>query len=330
MRYIDTQDVVDGTLNLALEEYALTTLDIEETYLLFYSMHPTVIVGKNQNTLEEINTDYVRAHGVVVTRRLSGGGAVYNDEGDLSFSFITKHDANSFHNYRKFTEPVIRALRDLGVPAELSGRNDILVEGKKVSGNAQFATRGRMFSHGTLLFDVNLGNVEKALRVHPEKMESKGVKSVRSRVTNIRPYLRRDMDIREFKQVLLERIFDGLPEIPEYRLTEADWQAVRDLAERRYRSWDWVYGQSPPFNVRRTRYIPGVGLLDVRLYVERGRIEQCRMYGDFFGERDVSEIEQRLLGCRYDPDDLAAALADVDLRAYFGPLEHAELQRLLY
>ncbi|MBX6353161.1 MAG: lipoate--protein ligase [Thermoflavifilum sp.] len=320
MLYIDNHNILDATLNLALEEYALTHLDIDQTYLIFYSMTPTVIVGRNQNTFEEINEDFIRQHGVVVTRRLSGGGAVYNDEGDLSFSFITKHDANSFRNYARFTEPVIRALRDLGVPAELSGRNDILVDGKKVSGNAQFATRGRMFSHGTLMFDVNLDNVERALKPRREKLESKGVKSVRSRVTNIRPYLRRDMDIHEFRQVLLERIFDGLPEIPQYHLTDKDWRNIERLAKDRYRNWEWVYGQSPPFNLQRTRYIEGVGLIDVRLYVEHGRIEQCRIYGDFFGERDVREVEQRLTGLRYDRDDLARALSDLDLRAYFGPL----------
>ncbi|WP_067933843.1 lipoate--protein ligase [Alicyclobacillus kakegawensis] len=329
MLFIDNQNIMDATLNLALEEHALTTFDIDQTYLLFYSMHPTVIVGKNQNTLEEINTDYVRAHGVTVTRRLSGGGAVYNDEGDLSFSFITKNDGNSFHNYRRFTEPVIAALRELGVPAELSGRNDILVEGKKVSGNAQFATRGRMFSHGTLMFDVNLDNVAKALRVNRKKIESKGIKSVRSRVTNIRPYLKRDMDIHEFRQVLLERIFAGYPEIPRHPLSDADWRAVEDLANRRYRHWDWVYGQSPPFNVRRSEYFPGIGLIDVRLHVVGGRIEQCRIFGDFFGERDVAELERRLLGCRYDADALAAALADVDTRAYFGNLPKTELLRLM-
>ncbi|MCL6632803.1 MAG: lipoate--protein ligase [Alicyclobacillus herbarius] len=330
MLFIDNQHIMDATLNLALEEYALTTFDINETYLLFYSMHPTVIVGKNQNTLEEINTDYVREHGVTVTRRLSGGGAVYNDEGDLSFSFITKNDGNSFHNYRRFTDPVVAALRDLGVPAELSGRNDILVEGKKVSGNAQFASRGRMFSHGTLMFDVNLDNVAKALNVRREKMESKGIKSVRSRVTNIRPYLKRDMDIREFRQVLLERIFAGQPEIPLRPLTDADWRAVEDLANRRYRNWDWVYGQSPPFNVQNSAYFPGVGLIDVRLHVVAGRIEHCRIFGDFFGERDIAELEQRLIGVRYDADDLAQALADTNLFPYFGKLEKPELLRLLY
>lgn len=145
MKYIDNHDEMDATLNLALEEYILTELDINETYLLFYSMSPTVIVGKNQNTVEEINMDFVKKNHVTVTRRLSGGGAVYNDEGDLSFSFITKDDGNSFHNFKKFTDPVVRALRQMGVEAELQGRNDLVVNGKKISGNAQFATRGRMF-----------------------------------------------------------------------------------------------------------------------------------------------------------------------------------------
>ncbi|MCF8566542.1 lipoate--protein ligase [Alicyclobacillus tolerans] len=330
MLYIDNQDMMDATLNLALEEYALTQFDISETYLLFYSMHPTVIVGKNQNTVEEIDTQYVQDQGVAVTRRLSGGGAVYNDEGDLSFSFITKNDEHSFHNYRRFTEPVIRALRELGVPAELSGRNDILVEGKKVSGNAQFATRGRMFSHGTLLFDVNLDNVAKALKVRREKIESKGLHSVRSRVTNIRPYLNHDMDIHEFKKVLLERIFAGEPQIPQRHITEDDWAAVSEIAKQRYRNWDWVYGKSPSFNVQRTERFPAVGIIDVRLYVEHGRIQHCRFYGDFFGEQDISELEQLLVGCRYSPDDIAAALGRLDVRSYFGPIRRDELLGLLY
>ena len=204
VKFINNNDILDPAINLAIEEYALNALDINESFLLFYSMKPTVIVGKNQNTLEEINMDYVREHYVNVTRRLSGGGAVYNDEGDLSFSFITKDDGDSFNNYKRFTEPVVHALHSLGVPAELQGRNDLTVNGKKISGNAQFSTRGRMFSHGTLLFDVNLENVAMALNPDPEKYESKGIKSVRSRVTNIREHLSSDMTIIQFKQALLE------------------------------------------------------------------------------------------------------------------------------
>lgn len=163
MIYLDNEDVLDQAYNFAMEEYALRSLDENETYFMFYRMKPTIIVGKNQNTLEEINHAFVKEHHIDVLRRLSGGGAVYNDEGNISFSMITKDDGNSFQNFAKFTEPVIRALRKLGVNAELSGRNDIEVNGKKISGNAQFATKGRLYSHGTLLFDVDLSMLEKAL-----------------------------------------------------------------------------------------------------------------------------------------------------------------------
>ena len=189
MLFVDNKGITDPRMNLAIEEYILRHLDINQTYLLFYINEPSIIIGKNQNTLEEINTDFVEKNGIHVVRRLSGGGAVYHDLGNLNFSFITKDDGESFHNFKKFTEPVIRALRSMGVPAELSGRNDILVQGRKISGNAQFATKGRMFSHGTLMFDSNIDNVVAALNVKKDKIESKGIKSIRSRVANIAEFL---------------------------------------------------------------------------------------------------------------------------------------------
>src|SRR5690606_20034539 len=157
-------------------------------------------------------------HGIHVVRRLSGGGAVYHDEGNLNFSFITNDDGQSFHNYKKFTEPVVRALRELGVDAELTGRNDIQVGGRKISGNAQYAAKGRMFSHGTLLFNSDLDRVSQALKVKADKIESKGIKSVRSRVANIAEFLREPMTIGEFRAHLLRSIFRGQDPVPEYRL----------------------------------------------------------------------------------------------------------------
>jgi lipoate-protein ligase A len=242
---------------------------------------------------------------------------------------VTKHDKDSFHNYAKFTEPVIRALHNLGVNAELTGRNDIVVDGKKISGNAQFATRGRMFSHGTLMFDVNLDNVEKALKVSKEKIESKGVKSVRSRVGNIRDALQTDMTIEEFKQRLLASIFEGEPAIPEYRLTSHDWEQIHRIAEERYMQWDWNYGMSPPFNVQRQRRFPA-GTVDIRLLVENGVIKHAKIYGDFFGVGDVSEFAAKLEGIRYDRDCIEQALANVDVHHYFGNISREALMTLLY
>jgi len=329
MKYIDNLDHMDATLNLALEEYILTEMDINETYLLFYSMTPTVIVGKNQNTVEEINMDYIKENNVTVTRRLSGGGAVYNDEGDLSFSFITKDDGDSFHNYRKFTAPVVRALHQMGVEAELQGRNDLVVGGKKISGNAQFSTRGRMFSHGTLLFDVNLENVARALNPDAEKYLSKGIKSVRARVTNIREHLKEDMDIKQFKKTLLRYIFEGEEEIPECKLTEKDWERVKEIAETRYRNWDWVYGKSPKFNVRHKHRFPS-GTVDLRLKVTKGMIEEAKVFGDFFGVGDIEEVEKRLVGLRYDRDTVEEALNAIDVGQYFGKITKDDLLSMMF
>ena len=245
MLFIDNRDMHDPSMNLALEEYILRHLPAENDYLLFYINEPSIIIGKNQNTLEEINEEYVRENGIHITRRLSGGGAVYHDHGNLNYSFITKDDGESFRNYRKFTEPVIQALRAMGVEAELSGRNDIQVGERKISGNAQFSTRGRMFTHGTLLFQSDLSHVASALKVNPEKFKSKSTKSVRSRVANISEFLQEPMSVEQFRSTLLSSLYQGA-DVQRYELTEADWQGVRALSEERYRSWDWNYGRSLP------------------------------------------------------------------------------------
>lgn len=332
MLFIDNQNITDPRINLAIEEYVLKHLDVEEnTYLLFYINEPSIIIGKHQNTVEEIHVDYVRDNQIHVVRRLSGGGAVYHDLGNLNFSFITKDDGKSFSNFKKFTEPVIQALHQLGVQAELSGRNDIHVEGRKISGNAQFSTKGRMFSHGTLMFDVKVEDVVQALNVKKEKIESKGIKSVRSRVANITDFLgEKTMSILEFRQFLLEHIFDKQQEIPEYVLTEKDWEKIYQIRDEHYGNWDWNYGESPIFNVQQTKRFP-VGTIDVRLDVgEKSIIQGCKIFGDFFGIGDVADIEQRLIGVRYERESLEETLSDLDLKHYFGNVSLAEFLDLLY
>src|SRR5690554_1895283 len=180
----------DPRYNLALEEYVLKYLDTTEDIILLWQNEPSVIIGRNQNTTEEINATYIKEHNIHVVRRISGGGAVYHDFGNLNFTFVTNNLRENLNNYRKFTEPVIQALNELGVPAEFSGRNDIVVEGKKISGNAQSYHKNRMFHHGTILFNANLEMVAKVLQVSADKIASKGIKSNRSRVTNILPYLK--------------------------------------------------------------------------------------------------------------------------------------------
>lgn len=246
MLFIDNQGIHDPAINLAIEEYALKHLPLDDSYLLFYINQPSIIIGKHQNTIEEINAEFVRDNNIQVVRRLSGGGAVYHDLGNLNFSFITRDNGESFHNFLKFTQPVIDALRQMGVEAEMTGRNDLQVGERKISGNAQFATRGRMFSHGTLMFNLNLDNVAASLHANPEKFKSKSTKSVRSRVANISELMDREMTIEQFREELLRFIFGAeLDQVPQYKLTDTDWAKIHEISKERYQSWDWNYGLSP-------------------------------------------------------------------------------------
>jgi lipoate---protein ligase len=321
MLFVDNHDVTDARLNLALEEHVLRNAMADDDLLLFYVNSPAIIIGRNQNTIEEIDSDVVAARGIRVVRRVSGGGAVYHDLGNLNFSFMTRDVHARFNRYDLFNRPVVDVLKELGVPAEIGGRNDILAGGRKISGNAQFATAGRMFSHGTLLLDSNLDDVTAALKPKPGKFESKGVKSIRSRVANISEFLHEPITVNELRDRILERIFgsrdrDRIPTLP---LGDADWQAARSLVERRYGTWEWNYGENPPCNVQRARRFPA-GEIDVRLNIQKGRIDSVRLFGDYMGRSDIGELEARLRGLAYDRAALASVLGGVDVSEYFGDI----------
>lgn len=330
MLFIDNQGITDPAVNLAIEEFALKHLPMDDSYLLFYINRPSIIIGKHQNTIEEINQEYVKDNNIKVVRRLSGGGAVYHDLGNLNFSFITKDDGESFHNFLKFTQPVIDALHHMGVNAELSGRNDLQVGEQKISGNAQFSTRGRMFSHGTLMFNLNLDDVQASLNANPEKFKSKSTKSVRSRVANISELMNQKMTIEEFRSELLRYIFGMEPnEVPQYKLTEADWEIINQISKDRYQNWEWNYGQSPQSNVKHTKRFP-VGIIDIRMDIKDARIQDIKIYGDFFGVGDVADIEDRLRGKRYEESEVREALTDIDVKHYFGNIGMDDLIGLIF
>lgn len=237
MYFVDNEGVTDARRNLALEEYVLRHAPAGEDCLLFYVNAPAVIIGRNQNTVEEIDPAVVAERGVTVVRRLSGGGAVYHDGGNLNFSFHTPHAADRFNRYEAFLGPVLEALRALGIPAELGGRNDVTVGGRKVSGNAQFTTTRRMFSHGTLLVDADLDAVSAVLRPRPGKVESKGVKSVRARVANLAEFAP-GLTVGRLRALILERLFGtaDAARLPRLPLGAAGWAAVDGLVAARYGS----------------------------------------------------------------------------------------------
>jgi len=329
MKLILNNEINDPTVNLALEEYCVRNLDVEnEQYLLFYINDPSIIIGKHQNTIEEINRKYVDENGIYVVRRISGGGAVYHDRGNLNFSFITKHSNNAINNFRRFTEPVTDALRKLGVNAELSGRNDITVEGRKVSGNAQFTNTRAMFSHGTVLFNSRLEDVVEALNVKMEKIESKGIKSVRSRVANITEFLKEPMTVIEFREFITKNIFKDYNEIPFLELTDGQWQEVNDLSASKYKKWDWNYGRSPEFNIQRVNRFD-FGQIDARIFVKDGLIKEIKFFGDYLGYGDNEELEKLFVNVRYDYEDILNILRNVNLNVYFGYISPEELSKWL-
>ncbi len=329
MIFIENEGNTNPKLNLALEEYALRNFSADNDYLLFYINEPSIIIGRNQNTLEEINHNYVEENNIHIVRRVSGGGAVYHDFGNLNFSFITNHDVKSLSNFKKFTAPVIKVLNNLGLDAELKGRNDIEVGEKKISGTAQFSTGKRMVSHGTLLLNTDLGEVVNALNVKMSKIQSKGHKSVRSRVANISEFLKNPLTIEEFRELVLKGLYEENEPFETYHLTPEQWKSVHQLKEEKYDTWDWNYGRSPKFNIQRNKRF-SIGEIDLRIFVEKGYIKDFKIFGDFFGKDPVEQLEQLLIGVRYKLEDITTVLKNIDLQEYFGDLSKADFIALVY
>ncbi|MDD2373653.1 MAG: lipoate--protein ligase [Syntrophomonadaceae bacterium] len=303
----------DPYFNLALEDYLLNRGDIKEDIFLLWQNSPVVVVGRNQNTVEEINQSFIQEKGIEVVRRISGGGAVYHDLGNLNFTFIVNDAPSLTLDFTRFTAPVIKALETIGVKAEDQGRNDISIKGRKFSGNAQCRQQGRLMHHGTILFDTNLEDMEQALTVDSAKISSKGVKSVRSRVTNITEHISSPVSIEEFQDILSSTI-DKNRECRE--LSPSELSIVESLRDNKFRRWEWIYGFSPPFNVRKSQRFDW-GSIDFRINVIKGLITDCKIYGDFFATGDISIIEQQLIGVRYRDEDLRQVLEHINLAAYF-------------
>lgn len=325
MLYINNNHITDPHINLAIEEYALRHITIAEPIVLFYVNDPSVIIGRNQNSIEEVDPVYIKENEINLVRRLSGGGAVYHDHGNLNFSFVT-NGARDLHNFSKFNEPIIAALRELGVDAALHGKSDIFAGGKKISGNAQYASKGRMFSHGTLLFDTNLEHLLKAINPRGMVIESKAVQSIRNFVTNIRDLLPQDMTIDALRETLLDALFDG--NVVEYELTAVEWQQIEEIADARFRSWDWNVGHTPKFNIQTSEQLP-IGKIDARISVNNGRMQALKLYGSFIGEREVAELESALHDVDYREDAVRERLQSLNLNDYFGDLSPDNFLQLL-
>ena len=322
-------DSSDAYYNLAAEEYLIDHFD--EDVVMLWRNDNTVVIGKNQNTIEEINREYVEANDISVVRRLTGGGAVFHDMGNVNYTIIQSYREGLFSNYEYFTEAVRDFLHSLGVRAKLSGRNDLMIEGKKFSGNAQCVRDGRMMHHGTLMFSSDVKDISGALTPNAKKFESKGVKSVQSRVTNIASHLPAEfagMDTAEFLLRLYAFYQQRFPDAAPYELSQTDRTAIRKLADEKYSTWEWNYGASPAFAVSASHKYD-FGLVDVRLNVARGRIREIRIFGDYFGIRSISELETLLTGSEYRYEAVTRILSDVRLSDYISGMTIEKLAQLI-
>ena len=325
MKFIESP-WTDPYYNLALEEYVFEKLDRSSDWLLLWQNYNTIVIGKYQNTVEEINAEYVRENGISVARRLSGGGAVYHDKGNLNYTIIVDQNEDFDFNFRYFVVPVTETLKSCGIDAEFSGRNDVTIDGKKFSGNSQYVKQNRIMHHGCIMVDSNLSNVASALKVKPVKMESKSTKSVRSRVTTINANAQRPITMDEFKLALKDKVAAGNP-METYELTEEDLAAIKKLRDEKYATWEWIYGFSPEYTVRKEEKFDG-GIVTAHMNVENGRIKEIRLFGDFFGNGEMGDLEETLQGLPLD-DNLEAALEQIHIDEFMKGISAGELAKLL-
>ena len=317
----------DPAFNLAVEEYVFDYLPKDRMYVMLWQNDNAIIIGKNQNTLAEINEAYVKEQGIRVVRRLSGGGAVYHDMGNLNFTVIADAQGENL-DFGRFCALVVKTLQRLGVKAEINGRNDMTIDGKKFSGNAQYLRQGRVMHHGTILFDSNASVLANALQVDEAKIQAKGVKSVRSRVTNVRPCLPVDITLPQFRQVLLDIILEEEPGT-EYTLTEKDLAIIEKLKKDRYDTWQWNYGHSPECTLHKKGRVEGCGTVEAFITLREGTISQIVFKGDFFGVSDPEQLASLLIGCRPDRDSLEERLSQTEISRYLMGLTAAQLLDIL-
>lgn len=317
----------DAYFNIALEEYLLYKYPKKDIFLLYINA-PSIIVGKFQNTLAEINLEYIEQNNIKVVRRMSGGGAVYHDLGNLNFSFHSELNQSEFMDFSKFTQPVLNVLQSKGVPAALEGRNDLYVDGKKFSGNAKLARNGKVIQHGTILFDSNMDILSDALKVNPLKYKDKAVKSNRSRVINLKECFKDPISIEDLKQALIQEMITLFPESTIYTLTKQDIDQVMELVEQKYNTWDWNFGFSPKYNFKNAIKVPA-GYIEIHLDVVRGgKIEAAKIFGDFFASNPIEELEEMLIDKNHDIAEIQTLLESIDVTKYFGkvtPIEIIEL-----
>lgn len=322
-----TNKSTDPYFNLAAEEYILR--EFSDNCFMLWQNENTIVIGKHQNTLAEINLDYIKEKKISVVRRLSGGGTVYHDLGNLNFTFIMNGHEGHLVDFRKYTKPILEVLHKLSVNARFHGRNDLTINGKKFSGNAEHVYKKRVLHHGTLLFSSEINTLNNALKVNPLKYKSKAVKSIRSRVTNIKEHLNTDLNVLQFRDMIMDHIMKTIPNPVPYEFTDQDIHNINRLKQEKYMTWEWNFGYSPKYDFERSFSTNG-GSLQVYLNVAGGIIQKAKIYGDFFSKIDIKEVEDLLAGVKHDENEILKKMHSVSLPEYIHNITPEEFVRGLF
>lgn len=317
----------DPYFNIATDEYIFKNLK-EDCFMLWRNDN-AIIVGKHQNTLAEINVDYVKERGIKVVRRLSGGGAVYHDLGNLNFTFTRTGENTEMVDFERYTLPIIEVLQNLGVDAKFEGRNDLTIEGKKFSGNAEHVFKNKVLHHGTILYSSEMKDVSGALKINPLKYKDRAVKSIPKRVTNVSNHLKEPLALDDFTQKIMDHVLASFDDAKMYEFTEEDIAAIAKIRDEKYATWEWNYGNSPTYDFQQGIRTSG-GTIEMNLNVKKGLITEAKIFGDFFGTKDVEDIEKALVGTKHDVDIVNEKLSQFNIDSYFHKMTLDDIMSVLF
>ena len=326
MRYLKNTST-NPYYNMAFDEYCLESLPIDEPVFFLWQNRPAVIVGFNQEVNTEVNLDYLKENGIDLVRRVTGGGAVYHDLENLNYTIVGRSE-DLERDYPEYASLLAKALQTLGVPATLSGRNDILVEGRKVSGFAKRVCKNRLMVHGTLMYNVDVDVLTNVLNPSTTKLQSKGIASVRSRVANLCEYLPEIPDIQTFSQRLEEILSNNYTDT-EYQLTETDLANIQRLTDKKFATWEWNYGRSPKATLVHSARL-ACGTVEIHLTLAENRIASCRFGGDFLGNLPASDVEKALTGIPYEINEIRKCLSKIEINRYFDRVLVDDLLEMMF
>lgn len=317
----------DPYFNVATDEYILKQLK-EDCFMLWRNDN-AIIVGQYQNTLAEINYDYVKAQNIAVVRRISGGGAVYHDLGNLNFSFTQQGKDANLSDFEKFTRPIVAVIRELGADARFEGKNDLMIDGKKFSGNAAHIHKNKILHHGTILFSSEMRNVSEALKINPVKYVDKAVKSVPKRVTNVSEHLTEKISLEAFTEKLMHYVLANFPDAKLYQFTDEDKKKIQQLRDEKYATHEWNFGKSPEYNFKKAIRTQG-GVFEMNLEVKNGVIEKAKIFGDFFSEIGIEAVEKALINVLHEEKALRSVLAKFPIEKHFRNITTDEIIQAMF